>query len=215
MTSLAADGEDVPGPPYVPTSGAQPYYASAAAALAERYESLTFESVHGQILHLLPQSPVRVADIGAGTGRDAAALAGRGHEVLAVEPVRELRLVAQQLHPDVPITWLEDSLPCLERVEGRFGLILLSAVWMHLEPRQRTAAMRRLAELLAPGGLLLISLRHGPPPADRTMFDVPAAETAALAQECGLGLAHLGGGQDQLDRNEIHWSELALRKGPV
>ncbi|MEV8319347.1 class I SAM-dependent methyltransferase [Streptomyces sp. NPDC059900] len=213
-SSLAGPGEG-PRPPYAPASGAQPYYAYAAQALAERYESLTFESVHGEILHLLPTAPVRVADIGAGTGRDAAALAGRGHEVLAVEPVRELRLVAQQLHADAPIAWLEDSLPGLERLEGRFGLLLLSAVWMHLDASQRTAAMRRLAGLLDPGGLLIISLRHGPPPADRTMFDVPADETAALARENGLDVLHLGGGQDQLGRDAIHWSELALRKAPA
>ncbi|WP_251021702.1 bifunctional 2-polyprenyl-6-hydroxyphenol methylase/3-demethylubiquinol 3-O-methyltransferase UbiG [Streptomyces sp. ISL-98] len=173
---------------------------------------MTFEAVHEEILHLLPEAPVRAVDIGAGTGRDAAALAGRGHEVIAVEPVRQLRLVAQRLHADANVVWLEDSLPGLEGLDGEFGLILLSAVWMHLDEQERAAAMGRLAELLAPGGLLVISLRHGPPPTDRRMFDVPADETAALARECGLSVLQVGGGQDQLGRNEIHWSELALRK---
>ncbi|SDJ74037.1 class I SAM-dependent methyltransferase [Streptomyces indicus] len=211
MTRSAAEG-DVPTTPHDPVGGAQPYYAHAADQLAQRYESLTFESVHAEILHLLPDAPVRVADIGAGTGRDAAALAGRGHEVTAVEPVRELRLVAQRLHGDAPIDWVEDSLPGLRGLEGDFGLILLSAVWMHLDEQERADAMRRLAELLSPGGLLIISLRHGPPPSDRKMFDVPADETANLAQECGLDVLHLGGGQDQLGRDDVRWSELALRK---
>ncbi|MFE6156137.1 class I SAM-dependent methyltransferase [Streptomyces sp. NPDC057889] len=174
---------------------------------------MTFEAVHEEILHLLPDVPVRAVDIGAGTGRDATALAALGHEVIAVEPVRQLRLVAQRLHADANVVWLEDSLPGLEGLGGEFGLILLSAVWMHLDEQERAAAMGRLVELLAPGGLLVISLRHGPPPADRRMFDVPADESAALARECGLSVLQVGGGQDQLGRNEIHWSELALRKG--
>ncbi|MER7174176.1 class I SAM-dependent methyltransferase [Streptomyces mesophilus] len=212
MTRSAAD-QGVSVSSHVAVAGAQPYYAHAAEALAERYESLIFESVHQEILHLLPDAATRAADIGAGTGRDAQALADRGHKVIAVEPVRELRQVAQKLHADAAIDWLEDSLPALEHLEGNFGLILLSAVWMHLDEQERTVAMRRLAELLAPGGLLIISLRHGPPPADRKMFDVPADETAALAQECGLDVLHLGGGQDQLGRDGIYWSELAMRKG--
>ncbi|MEV0373216.1 class I SAM-dependent methyltransferase [Streptomyces sp. NPDC050636] len=212
MTRSDGDHGDVTGRTYAPTSGVQPYYVLAADELAERYESLTFEAVHKAILRLLPDAPVRAVDIGAGTGRDAAAIAGLGHEVTAVEPVQELRLVAQRLHTDAPIVWLEDSLPDLERLDGEFGLILLSAVWMHLDDEERVVAMRRLAELLAVGGLLIISLRHGPPPADRRMFDVPADETAALARECGLCVLHVSGGQDQLGRGEIHWSELALRK---
>ncbi|MFD0119603.1 class I SAM-dependent methyltransferase [Streptomyces sp. NPDC058320] len=211
MTRTGDQG-DVSGGRHAPDTGAQSYYARAADELAQRYESLTFEAVHEEILHLLPEAPVRAVDIGAGTGRDAAALAGRGHEVIAVEPVRQLRLVAQRLHADANVVWLEDSLPGLDGLDGEFGLILLSAVWMHLDERERAAAMGRLAELLAPDGLLVISLRHGPPPTDRRMFDVPTDETAALAQECGLSILHVGGGQDQLGRNEIHWSELALRE---
>lgn len=206
------DRRDGPEGAYAPASGAQDYYARAADTLAERYESVTFEAVHEGILDLLPEPPVRAADIGAGTGRDAAALAARGYDVVAVEPVRELRRTARRLHPEAPITWLADSLPQLALLTGRFGLILLSAVWMHLDGRQRTEAMRRLTGLLAPGGLLVITLRHGPPPSDRRMFDVPAEETAALARECGLRVIRSGGGPDQLGRDAVRWSLLALRK---
>ncbi|WTU55518.1 class I SAM-dependent methyltransferase [Streptomyces sp. NBC_00056] len=215
MTTSGGDQDNTSGRRYAPDAGAQPYYARAADDLAQRYESLTFEAVHEEILHLLPDAPVRAVDIGAGTGRDAAALAAFGHEVIAVEPVRQLRRVAQRLHADVNVVWLEDSLPGLEGLDGEFGLILLSAVWMHLDEQERAAAMRRLVELTAPGGLLVISLRHGPPPVDRRMFDVSADELAALARECGLRVLQVGGRQDQLGRNEVHWSELALRKDHV
>ncbi|MGQ3357308.1 MAG: class I SAM-dependent methyltransferase, partial [Phreatobacter sp.] len=65
-------------------------YAEEAENLARQYESVTFEEVHAPLLHLLPLSG-RALDIGAGSGRDAAALAARGFAVTAVEPTAELR----------------------------------------------------------------------------------------------------------------------------
>ncbi|MEV5595056.1 class I SAM-dependent methyltransferase [Streptomyces sp. NPDC052496] len=199
-------------------AGVQPYYAQAAAALAERYESVRFETVHRDFLPLLPAAPARVADIGAGTGRDAAALAALGHDVLAVEPVPELRRVARRLHPSPAIRWLADSLPALSRLgddAGRFDAILLSAVWMHLEEPDRPAAMRRLHTLLAPGGRLLLSLRHGPPPPDRQMYDIPAPETITLATHHGLRPLRSSTAQDHLGRDTVHWTSLAFEKNPT
>src|SRR4051812_8147427 len=66
-------------------------YAEEAAALIKQYERISFAEAHRQVLHLMPVTPGRVLDIGAGTGRDAAALATMGHSVLAVEPTEELR----------------------------------------------------------------------------------------------------------------------------
>ena len=40
-----------------------------------QYEGLAFADVHRDVLHLFPATPSRVLDIGAGTGRDAAAFA--------------------------------------------------------------------------------------------------------------------------------------------
>ncbi|MFK8849226.1 class I SAM-dependent methyltransferase [Streptomyces sp. Ac-502] len=197
------------------TPGVQPYYAQAAEALAERYESVRFETVHRDFLPLLPTAPARVADIGAGSGRDAAALAALGHEVLAVEPVPELHRVARRLHPSPAIHWLADSLPGLARLDGAVGTfdaILLSAVWMHVEEPDRPAAMRRLHTLLAPGGRLLISLRHGPPPEGRRMYDIPAPETVAMATRHGLRPLQKTTGTDHLGRDTVHWSSLAFEK---
>ncbi|MFH8752859.1 class I SAM-dependent methyltransferase [Streptomyces rimosus] len=148
--------------PTPPPPPAQPYYAQHATDLADRYESLVFETVHRDFLPLLPPPPARIADIGAGTGRDAAALAARGHTVLAVEPVPELRALARSLHPSPSIHWLSDALPGLPRLDGEAGrldAILLSAVWMHLPEPSRPPAMRRLHDLLAPGGRLFLTLR--------------------------------------------------------
>ncbi|MFF2007769.1 class I SAM-dependent methyltransferase [Streptomyces sp. NPDC058195] len=194
-------------------AGAQPYYAESAQRLGQVYESVSFESVHEPLLDLIPDPPARVLDIGAGTGRDATALAGRGLSVDAVEPVAELREVAARLHPDSGVTWRAGALPDLDGIQGPYDVILLSAVWMHLLPQDRPVAMRRLASLLAPGGMLLITLRHGEPPADRRMFDIPPEEVARHGAETGLSvLRAVHEEADHLGREAVHWTSVALRK---
>jgi len=192
-------------------------YAESADRLAEDYERIAFADVHRAILPLFPAAPGRVLDIGAGTGRDAAALAALGHSVVAVEPVAELRAHAARLHPSPAITWLDDALPDLDRLhaqDGRFELVMLTAVWMHLDAEERQRAMPRVAALLSPGGLLALSLRHGPVPAGRRMFDVSAAETIALAREAGLALAHQSERGDMFGRGTVRWDVLAFRAAP-
>ncbi|MER6713194.1 MULTISPECIES: class I SAM-dependent methyltransferase [unclassified Streptomyces] len=198
-----------------PTSGAgvQAYYAESAELLARAYESVSFESVHGALLDLLPEPPARVLDVGAGTGRDAAALAGRGFTVDAVEPVTELRRVAERLHQGTGVTWRAGALPSLQGVQGPYDVVLLSAVWMHLRPEERPVAMRRLAGLLAPRGILLITLRRGEPPEGRRMFDIPPEEVVGHGAEAGLVPVRLvDEGADLLGRDAVRWNSVALRK---
>jgi SAM-dependent methyltransferase len=164
-------------------------YSEAAEVLVQQYESLSFASVHSHIFHLLPVPPARVLDIGAGTGRDAAGFAALGHHVTAVEPTVELRTHAIRLHASPRIEWLDDSLPDLAVLSGRddtFEVVMLTAVWMHLDENQRRCAMPRIAALVEPGGVVMISLRHGPIPAGRRMFDVTPEETIDLAKAAGM-----------------------------
>ncbi|NEY34914.1 methyltransferase domain-containing protein [Streptomyces sp. PRKS01-65] len=186
-------------------------YGEDAEGLARRYEGVAFEEVHGELLPWLPDLPGRVLDIGSGSGRDAAALAARGYEVVAVEPVPALRRIARRLHGDTAVTWVDAALPALTGVRGTFDLVLLSAVWMHLDERERVEGMRRVAELTAPGGIVAMSLRHGPPPAGRRMFAVSAAETVGLAGRCGLAVVHRAEGPDLLGRADVRWSALVFR----
>ncbi len=189
-------------------------YGESADERAKQYESLAFADVHRDIIHLFPTAPSRVIDIGAGTGRDAAAFAGLGHSVTAVEPTPELRAHARRLHRQSTITWIDDSLPDLDRVHAtgeRYDLVMLTAVWMHLDAVQRERAMSRVAPLLRPGGLMALSLRHGPVPTGRRMFEVSADETRSLAARHGLATAHDSERPALLGGSAVWWSVLAFR----
>jgi SAM-dependent methyltransferase len=189
-------------------------YSDSARALIDQYESLSFEDVQRPVLHLFPPPPARVLDIGAGTGRDAAALARQGHTVTAVEPTPELRAWGQANHPR-SIRWIDDMLPGLPLVSAlneRFDLVLLTAVWMHLDAAQQQEAMRTLSTMLAPGGLMSMSLRHGPVPEGRRMFDVSGDEVCALADGVALRPLHQVETADMLHRADVRWTFLVLQK---
>ena len=189
-------------------------YGETAAERARQYESVGFADVHADILHLFPTAPSQIIDIGAGTGRDAAAFTERGHSVTAVEPTAELRAEAERLHARWPITWIDDSLPDLDRVHERgecYDVVMLTAVWMHLDAAQRERAMIRVAPLVRPGGLMALSLRHGPVPTGRRMFDVSARETCELAGCHGLATIHESKGPALLGGPAVWWDRLAFR----
>jgi SAM-dependent methyltransferase len=189
-------------------------YAETADVLVQQYESITFEDVYGHLLDLLPKGG-QALDIGAGTGRDAAALTTRGFQVHAAEPTAELRAHAQRLHPHPSIRWSDDALPELTGLYAsneRFDLILMTAVWMHLDEDERSRALPRVAGLLALGGRLFMTVRKGPVPPGRRMFHIPIDELIARAGELDLKLLRTGEFDDMLGRRDVGWTMLAFEK---
>lgn len=199
------------------------FYHQHAAPLAQQYLSKIFEEVHQSWRHfltpLLAKPNARILDIGAGAGRDSKYLAEQGQltnlSVTAIEPAAALAKIGKAQTQGLNVDWLEDSLPALENVtkqEISFDLILLSAVWMHIPSSLRARSLRKLANLLKPGGKLVISLRHGKSTDERIMHEVCSDELTSLGKTVGLFPALITDLEsDKLGRSEVHWQTVVLQ----
>ena len=192
------------------------YYSANASALACRYNSLDPESLHASWSRLIPDDPGIALDIGAGSGRDANWLAEKGWDVVAVEPCMKFQELAKSAsHANV--IWQDDELPELKslRTAGhRFNLILLSAVWMHVLPKKRERAFRIISELLAPGGMLVFTLRQGADKQenlDRGFHPVSSDELEKLARQRALAQVFYEASEDHLDRSNVRWETLVFK----
>lgn len=190
-------------------------YDLRAAELAAEYEAFVPTGYRATFASLLPAGRDRLAlDVGAGSGRDAAWLAGLGFEVVAAEPAAGMREAGKRLHCDAGVRWVDDRLPALDATHAlglSFDVVLLSAVWQHVAPGDRQRAFRKLATLLKPGGLMVVTLRFGPAPADRPMHEVSLGEIEGLARDYGLSVVRVEQREgDARRRPGVHWTTVAL-----
>lgn len=189
-------------------------YNDRAVELAARYESLKFEEVHSELLDLIPQSTGVLLDVGAGSGRDAAWFARLGWDVIAVEPAARMLEEARHRHLEPQIRWIQDKLPGLDktlRLGLSFDMIMLSAVWMHINPADRPRAFRKLVSLLKAGGTIIISLRHGPLDGGRIAYPVTVAELEKLARQYGIAVKRVCKSEDRLQRSDVSWETVCLQ----
>jgi len=206
----------------MPTTSAN-FYNQNAQHLADSYLSKTFEQIHKSWFSYLPSilnTPnARILDLGAGAGRDSKYLAEQGAKnhvyVTAIEPASTLAEIGKHQTQGLNVNWLQDSLPDLSVVtkqEVSFDLILLSAVWMHIPESQRERSLRKLANLLKPGGKLVISLRHGESGDERKMFDVCSEQLTSLSQNLGLTtLLVTDKSPDMIGRGSVKWQTVVLQ----
>jgi SAM-dependent methyltransferase len=131
----------------------------------------------------LPTPPVRLLEIGAGDGALARALVAAGYEVVAINP--------GPAGPDVrPV-----SLHELDEPAGSFDAAVAITSLHHVEPL--ADSLRRLAQLLAPGGVLVLD-----------EFDVGAFDERAAAwwlrQRQTLGAAERASAKELVDEHLAH-----------
>jgi SAM-dependent methyltransferase len=191
-------------------------YDGQAGILAERYEAVSSEQMLADVLPVIPGGGASklALDVGAGTGRDAAWLTSLGYEVVAAEPAAGMRRVAAEKHRSSGIRWVSDALPSLDHVHGLglgYDLVLLSAVWQHVSPADRPRSFRKLATLMKPGGVLVMTLRHGPAPPEMQMHSTSSAEIEGLARTHGLEVLRVAASSDQGGRAGVTWDVMALR----
>lgn len=193
-------------------SEAVDYYNRDAAGFAARYDSVSFEAVHPLLARYLPVGGAAL-DIGAGSGRDARALAAHGLDVTAVEPSVGLRSIG--VASASGIRWIDDRLPDLARITdfGRFDLILCSAVLMLVPPTDLTKSFMTMAALLAPSGRIAINVREpmSGEPAD-IFFAHSDDEILTAVATAGLVCLDRAEAGDALGREPYRWRSFIFER---
>jgi SAM-dependent methyltransferase len=101
----------------------------------------------------------------------------------------------------------------LRASEVRFDLILIVGVWQHLREAEHAEGLASLAALLRGGGLLILSLRHGPGAPCRPCFPASPDNVVAQARSTGLELlARRAAASTQAEnrRAGVTWTWLAF-----
>lgn len=193
------------------------FYKNNADLVTEQYNSVPFENVHKNILNELPTSGC-VLDVGAGSGRDSFALAERGLKVTAVEPASEMMERAKENFSHENITWVSDKMPTLEKIietGQKYDFILLSAVWMHVDLKDRKEAFSNLQKLLKPNAKMAISLRHGGFSDERKALPVSKDEMIDLSDYFNMKSASiLENDADMLNRSDVSWEIMIFQNTP-
>lgn len=142
----------------------------------------------------LPPPPARLLEIGAGDGALARALAEVGYDVVAIDPEPG----GADVRP-VPLDALEEP-------AGSFTAALAVTSLHHVEPLERS--IERLAELLEPGGALLVD------EFDVGAFDRRAAEWW-LRQRRSLGVADDASADELVAEHRAHLHPLTRILGAL
>lgn len=190
-------------------------YSKYADRLIKQYEMLEPEKIHQDWLEYIPAQGGLALDIAAGSGRDAAWLSTLNFKVFAVEPVDALRQQAIKIHSQSDITWVNDTLPDLNKVFSLskcFDLILAGAIWMHLTNQEQIVSMQNLAGLIKPEGVVVITLRFGPSPDERIMYPIDTKAVIHTAKTVGFHTILKTGKRDLLKRKDVSWKSLILTK---
>ncbi|RNC80055.1 MAG: class I SAM-dependent methyltransferase [Balneola sp.] len=192
-------------------------YASVTREFVKATHNLSFTELHKDFIPYIPKKRSNILDLGAGIGRDAHELSEMGHSVIALEPLEEFRISGMNLYPSSNITWIDDSLPKLERLKkssSKFDFILSSGVWHHLTPKEQELALSEVSILLNKNGVLALSLRNGPAGAGSHIFPTDGKKTIQMAGTLGLKcVLHLENQPSLLKhKKKVSWSRLALKK---
>lgn len=106
----------------------------------------------GRLAALVTRPASAVLDVGCGDGFLSALLASRGHRVTGLDTDAPVLERARERWPDVEVSWVQGDLRTAPLAYGSFDSVLSNATLHHLP--DAAAALRRMADLVRPGGVL-------------------------------------------------------------
>jgi SAM-dependent methyltransferase len=123
--------------------------ARSFGAVADVYERARPGYPDAAVDWLVPEGARAVLDLGAGTGKLTRSLAARGLEVVAVEPIVEMREGLAAALPEVRA--LGGTAEAIPLADSSVDAITVAQAWHWVDPERATA---EAARVLRPGGTL-------------------------------------------------------------
>jgi 2-polyprenyl-3-methyl-5-hydroxy-6-metoxy-1,4-benzoquinol methylase len=191
------------------------YYDCNADKLIDRYRSIEFQDVHSTFIQLLPKCQLSILDVGAGIGRDSLSLSRMGHVVTASEPSKCLRQYGERYTKLSDVRWVDDSLPLLDKIrkEGlKFDVILVSAVWMHLDKKSRSKSLDVLKSMLFDNGFIYITYRSKANDCNGIYYNITVSDFKQEVISAGLVVDEEFQSKDKEEREGVWWYMFVIRK---
>jgi SAM-dependent methyltransferase len=184
---------DLPPTRWAAGGSANDGYGRSFARLVESGEDVDGEARLADAL--LPRGG-RVLDVGSGMGRVAAALRARGHQVVAVEPDAALVAQSRRTYPGLDVLEADILAVTTDALEAHGGpttfdlVVLVGNVMVFVAEDTERQVLSRVADLLAPGGRVLVGfhLQGGPATARRYPADEFVTDAAAAGLRVDLRL---------------------------
>lgn len=127
----------------------------------------------------------RVLDVGSGMGRVSAALMARGHAVTSVEPDPALVTQSRETYPDLPVVHADFLEADADLIGADHDLVVLVGnVMVFVAEGTEREVLRRVRDVLAPGGRVLVGFHPVDGPATARSYS--PAEFVADVESAGL-----------------------------
>jgi SAM-dependent methyltransferase len=136
-------------------------YDSSADAFADDWHAQPAPAdLHATVRRFFKPGGATV-DVGCGSGREVAWLEANGYPAIGYDPSEGLLRAARDRYHE--LTFRAAALPTLADLdEEGFDNVLCETVIMHLPRDEIVLAVRRLVDILKPGGVLYLSWRVTP-----------------------------------------------------
>lgn len=189
-------------------------YEAGAAQFAELYRSVTPTDLYRQVLAFFHREEP-TADIGCGSGRDAAWLAEQGFPTTGYDASPAMLKVARAAYEK--LNFQLAVLPELAGIpDGAFKNVLCSGTLMHIGREHLITAVINLARILRGGGRLVVSYRASQTdgerePDGRLFTAIPPGKLALLFEAAGLEVGRVLHQGDTL-RQGVGWVVILAQK---